>query len=254
MPSLNVSWSAKKLPFFGRLLRSPFCHHAHTQPPPPPPHPSQRYTPDHPLPLPHTHTPAISHCIHDVVTTGNTVNTVTHQYGRLVTYRSTINIPGTVAIIPVTFSHVLRVNRCGGVGSCVCVCWVRFKTSDFHTKLCVPVGRLVDEHGTMELSETLAPATNLARNGFPMYQSLHNSIQSGASRLRRFQASTETFLVNGEAPPVGKLHSFLMIRFRVVTEKGMWLWWWWFITTFITTTTRLPWFRSVDSGLEFCTS
>ena len=60
---------------------------------------------------------------------------------------------------------------------------------------------LLRTFGTMRLSRLLAPAVELARIGFPMYDALHGTISNLANRMRdEWPSSAEVFLVNGEPP------------------------------------------------------
>jgi gamma-glutamyltranspeptidase/glutathione hydrolase len=65
---------------------------------------------------------------------------------------------------------------------------------------------LLRKFGTLRLSRLLAPVTELARIGFPMYDALHASISGCANRLRdEWPSSAEVFLVHGEPPQPGSL-------------------------------------------------
>lgn len=94
-----------------------------------------------------------------------------------------------------------------------------------HTRLCFlrvfVVGRLHEEFGSLSLASTFDFATNLALNGFPMYQALYNAINGAQSRLRRFPASAETFLPDGQVPPIGasKLLVLKNEMFRGICSK-----------------------------------
>ena len=63
---------------------------------------------------------------------------------------------------------------------------------------------LLQNFGTMRLADVLAPAVELARNGFPMYEALHNSIKKRARRFRNeWPTSAEAFMPGGKPVPVG---------------------------------------------------
>jgi len=63
---------------------------------------------------------------------------------------------------------------------------------------------LLERFGTMRLSEVLEPAIELAAQGFPMYESLRDTIAECAERFRdEWPSSAETFLVDGEPPSLG---------------------------------------------------
>ncbi|NCO43262.1 MAG: hypothetical protein AUJ96_17180 [Armatimonadetes bacterium CG2_30_66_41] len=63
---------------------------------------------------------------------------------------------------------------------------------------------LLERFGTKRLCEVLEPALALARTGFPMYESLRNTIAGSAERFRgEWPASAETYLVDGQPPALG---------------------------------------------------
>ena len=65
---------------------------------------------------------------------------------------------------------------------------------------------LLRRFGTMRLSDVLAPAVELAEEGFPMYDALHRSIAGLTERFRReWPSSAEVFLPGGEPPPIGTI-------------------------------------------------
>jgi gamma-glutamyltranspeptidase/glutathione hydrolase len=58
--------------------------------------------------------------------------------------------------------------------------------------------------GTMSLADVLAPALELAGEGFPMYQGLREAIESNLAKWKeRYPSSVETFAPGGAAPEVG---------------------------------------------------
>lgn len=61
--------------------------------------------------------------------------------------------------------------------------------------------RLLDEYGTMPLSELMVPAIDFARNGFPMYEKLYNEIVNHKDRLTLFPQSAELFLSPNKTAP-----------------------------------------------------
>lgn len=63
--------------------------------------------------------------------------------------------------------------------------------------------RLLDRHGNFELGEVLQPATGYAREGYPVTEVVAGIWAHAADRVRRFDASAETFLPGGEAPDPG---------------------------------------------------
>ena len=58
----------------------------------------------------------------------------------------------------------------------------------------------LERYGTVELSEAIAPAERLAREGFEVPESLTESMGENAGRLRLFPAAREQYLVDGEDP------------------------------------------------------
>lgn len=65
---------------------------------------------------------------------------------------------------------------------------------------------LLERFGTMRLCEVLEPALDLAAKGFPMYESLRNTVAGSAERFRsEWPSSVETFLPGGEPPPLGSV-------------------------------------------------
>lgn len=63
---------------------------------------------------------------------------------------------------------------------------------------------LLKRFGTLRLADVLAPAIQLAAEGFPMYDSLHGSIAGSADRFRKeWPSSAQKFLPGGEPPPIG---------------------------------------------------
>lgn len=65
---------------------------------------------------------------------------------------------------------------------------------------------LLERFGTMRLADVLAPAIQLAADGFPMYDSLHGSIAASADRFRKeWPSSAQKFLPDGEPPPIGTI-------------------------------------------------
>ena len=67
---------------------------------------------------------------------------------------------------------------------------------------------LLDEYGTMSLEEVMEPGISLARDGFPVYPMLRQSIIDNSNRYRsEWQTSAEVYLPGGEVPKVGTLLS-----------------------------------------------
>ncbi len=62
------------------------------------------------------------------------------------------------------------------------------------------------EFGTMSLAEVLAPALDLAENGFPMYNHLREILVAKQEAfLRDWPTSAETFLPGGRVPEIGEV-------------------------------------------------
>lgn len=64
---------------------------------------------------------------------------------------------------------------------------------------------LAKHYGKLPLSESLAPAIRIAREGFPLYPRLFNAIGSRKPVLSRWPASSKLYLVDGEAPAAGSV-------------------------------------------------
>jgi gamma-glutamyltranspeptidase / glutathione hydrolase len=64
---------------------------------------------------------------------------------------------------------------------------------------------LATKYGKLPLSESLAPAIRIAREGFPVYARLHSSIERRKEVITRWPASVALYLVNGEAPAEGAI-------------------------------------------------
>jgi gamma-glutamyltranspeptidase/glutathione hydrolase len=64
----------------------------------------------------------------------------------------------------------------------------------------------LDEYGTMSLAEVLAPAIDLAENGFGAYEGFIGHVQDEAARFEaEWPSSAKVFLPNGKPPKVGDL-------------------------------------------------
>jgi gamma-glutamyltranspeptidase/glutathione hydrolase len=90
------------------------------------------------------------------------------------------------------------------------------------------VARLLAEHGTWSLKQTLEPAIKLAEEGFPMSLDLHNKITANAARLALFNSSAEIFLTRSPQGqwipkvPVGGIltNKDLAATYRLIAERG----------------------------------
>jgi gamma-glutamyltranspeptidase / glutathione hydrolase len=60
-------------------------------------------------------------------------------------------------------------------------------------------------HGRLALGEVLAPAIDLAENGFPINARLANAIEVAAPRLQQWPSSAAVFLPHGRPPIAGEL-------------------------------------------------
>ena len=63
--------------------------------------------------------------------------------------------------------------------------------------------RLLDRYGNCGLGDVLQPAVRYARDGFPVTEVVARIWAETEDRIRRFDASAETFLPGGEAPATG---------------------------------------------------
>ncbi len=83
---------------------------------------------------------------------------------------------------------------------------------DGYLPACVPAvvgtwAAALARFGTMSFSEVVQPAIELAENGYPVYDSLHNSLASNVDKFTEVYPSTgEVYLPGGKAPAVGELH------------------------------------------------
>jgi gamma-glutamyltranspeptidase / glutathione hydrolase len=64
---------------------------------------------------------------------------------------------------------------------------------------------LLEKFGTMKLPELMAPAIDLADNGFPVMEKIATDWALEVPRLKQTPAAASTFLVNGHAPKPGDL-------------------------------------------------
>jgi hypothetical protein len=64
--------------------------------------------------------------------------------------------------------------------------------------------RLLRERGTLSLAQAVAPAVARARQGFTMYEHLHDKIADAAPRLKYFPASASLFLKSDHKTPVSR--------------------------------------------------
>lgn len=80
---------------------------------------------------------------------------------------------------------------------------------------------MLAEYGTMSLAQVLAPALQMAEQGFPIEAQLANSIRSNRARIQGWRYSPAVFLQNeGEAPVAGQVfrQADLASTFRKLIE------------------------------------
>ena len=83
---------------------------------------------------------------------------------------------------------------------------------DGYLPACVPAAvgtwaAALARFGTLSFGEVLQPAIDLAENGYPVYDSLYNSLASNVDKFTEQYPSTgEVYLPGGKAPEVGELH------------------------------------------------
>ena len=82
---------------------------------------------------------------------------------------------------------------------------------DGYLPACVPAvvgtwANAVARFGTMDFSQVLQPAIELAENGFPVYERLHDSLAANVSKFTEMYPTTgEVYCPNGHAPEVGEV-------------------------------------------------
>lgn len=64
-------------------------------------------------------------------------------------------------------------------------------------------GHLAKKYGRLPIGKSLAPAIRLAREGFALYPQLHDEIIAKRTQFAKTPDGRKTFLLKGEAPPVG---------------------------------------------------
>ena len=82
--------------------------------------------------------------------------------------------------------------------------------------------KLIADHGTMTLSELLAPAIDAAEHGYPVTERVARDWAKQVDKLRRNAAATEIFLPNGAAPRPGDIHKqpALAAALRSIASDG----------------------------------
>ncbi len=82
---------------------------------------------------------------------------------------------------------------------------------------------LLDEYGTLSLAEALAPAIDLAQNGFPVSPIIAGQWRANARVLRQDEGARTTFLLDGErGPEAGEWfrNPDLAETFRTIAREG----------------------------------
>jgi gamma-glutamyltranspeptidase / glutathione hydrolase len=81
---------------------------------------------------------------------------------------------------------------------------------------------LLEKHGTMKLTDLLAPAIALAENGFPLMEKTVADWIPEVEKLKRNPAAASTYLINGEAPKPGDIfvQKNLARTFRTLAKGG----------------------------------
>ena len=103
-----------------------------------------------------------------------------------------------------------------------------YKTFTGHTTVGVPgtvagMQAALDSYGTISLTDAIAPAKRLAREGFEVPESLSEEMGNHLSRLRLFPETQEQFLVGGEEPyPEGStlVQPDLADTLALIAEEG----------------------------------
>ncbi|MBI3263646.1 MAG: gamma-glutamyltransferase [Acidobacteria bacterium] len=63
---------------------------------------------------------------------------------------------------------------------------------------------MLDQWGTMSFAQVLAPAINVAENGFPASEGLARAI-SGSQKIRKYPSTMKVYFPNGKAPEAGEI-------------------------------------------------
>ena len=82
--------------------------------------------------------------------------------------------------------------------------------------------RLAEDHGTMPMSEILAPAIGYAENGYTVHPVVHQAWARAEQRITRNANAAKLLLVNGKAPSEGAIHAQpeLGATLRKIAEQG----------------------------------
>jgi gamma-glutamyltranspeptidase / glutathione hydrolase len=81
----------------------------------------------------------------------------------------------------------------------------------------------LERYGTMDPSTVFAPAIELAEEGFPVTITGHWFMQGNWERIRQWETSSESYLVNGKVPPPGEIlrQPNLARTLRTLAEGGI---------------------------------
>ncbi|MCX6059228.1 MAG: gamma-glutamyltransferase [Chloroflexi bacterium] len=81
---------------------------------------------------------------------------------------------------------------------------------------------LIEKHGTLAMNQILAPAINLAENGFPVAPMTAHFWERGAGRQLAFALNGHELTIDGRAPKPGEIFSNkgLARTFRKIAEDG----------------------------------
>ena len=81
---------------------------------------------------------------------------------------------------------------------------------------------LAGTYGELPLSESLAPAIRIARDGFPIYERLASGYERRREVMERYRGSRELFLADGDPPQEGEIFKQpdLARTLELLAEKG----------------------------------
>jgi gamma-glutamyltranspeptidase / glutathione hydrolase len=83
--------------------------------------------------------------------------------------------------------------------------------------------RALDRWGTRNLSQSIRPATRLARDGFVVDQTFHDQTAANQSRFSQFTSTRKLFLPGGAPPPVGSTfrNPDLGNTYELIADRGL---------------------------------
>jgi len=81
---------------------------------------------------------------------------------------------------------------------------------------------LLDKYGTMSLAQVLAPAIELAENGFPVTEVIGYGWKKNSAKLQSNAAAAHTYLIDGRAPEPGEVfrQPDLAMTFKKIVKGG----------------------------------